>query len=234
MRSKSIAPEKPRRDKLAQVSVERTASGVRRAVVAASLGATIALGALGACRESASAPLLTDLNDTIATITLAPDSPSLPQGSTLELTAALADSAGQPLAPTGRTIEWSSSRPDIARVSELGVVTALELGTATITATSERKIGSTVVTVVEPAAAQVDVSPPAAEVGPFGTVQLTATVKAADGRVLTGRFVLWSSSAPTVMTVNESGLVTAMVELGTATIFAQVDGAVGSAPVVIR
>jgi uncharacterized protein YjdB len=215
---------------------------MRRALAAVSLAASlgaliaaaIAVAALGACGEGSSAPASSDPNDTIATITLAPDNPLLSQGSTVALTVALADSAGQPLTPTGRTIEWASSRPDIASVSDLGVVTALELGTATITATSERKVGSTVVTVVEPFAAQVEVSPPAAEVGPFGTVQLTATVRAGDGRVRTGRFVNWSSSAPAVTTVNESGFVTAMVSFGTATIFAQVDGAVGSALVVIR
>lgn len=234
MRSKSIAPEKPPRDKLTPLSTARRSFGVRRALAAASLGATIAAAALGACGEGSSAPVSSDPNDTIATITLTPERPSLSQGSTVALTAALADSAGQPLTSTGRTIDWASSRPDIASVSDLGVVTALELGTATITATSERKIGSSLVTVVEPFAAQVEVSPPTAEVGPFGTVQLTATVKAADGRVLTGRSVLWSSSDPAVMTVNESGFVTAMVALGTATIFAQADGAVGSTPVVIR
>jgi uncharacterized protein YjdB len=234
MRSKSIAPEKPPRGKRTPLTNGRGAFGVRRALAAATLGAAVAGAALTACGEKPSGLPSSDPNDTIATITLAPDNPLLPQGSTLELIASLADSAGQPLTPTGRTIEWASSRPDIASVNTLGAVTALELGTATITATSERKIGSTVVTVVDAAVAEVDVSPPTAEMSPFGNVQLTATVKASDGRVLTGRFVIWSSSAPSVMSVNESGFVTAMLASGTATISAQVDGAVGFATVVIR
>jgi uncharacterized protein YjdB len=189
------------------------------------------VAALGACGEKSSAPTSSNPNDTIATITLSPANPSLPVGSMLELTASLADSAGQPLTSTGRTIEWASSRPDVARVSDLGVVVALELGTATITATSERKIGSTVVTVVQPVAAYVFVSPPSVTVGLGRTVQLNALVTTADGKELTGKIVLWSSSNPTT-SVNESGLVTGLV-LGTSTIYAQVDGAIGFATVVV-
>jgi len=212
----------------------RRAFGVRRALAAASLGAVIVLAALGACGETSSVPTSSNPNDTIATIMLSPVNPSLPLGSTLELTVSLADSAGQPLTSTGRTIEWASSRPDVVRVSDLGVAVALELGTATITATSERKIGSTVVTAVEPAVAEVDVSPSAPVVGPFGSVQLSATVRASDGRELTGKFVIWSSSAPAVLSVNDSGFVTALVSTGTATIYAQVDGIIGFATIVIR
>jgi uncharacterized protein YjdB len=87
------------------------------------------------------------------------------------------------------------------------------------------------VTVVQPIAAYVFVSPPSVTVGLGRTVQLNALVTAANGRELTGKIVIWSSSNPTT-SVNESGLVTGLV-LGTSTIFAQVDGAVGFATVVV-
>ena len=57
------------------------------------------------------------------------------------------------------------------------------------------------------------------------TMQLTAAVLDGAARVITGRTVNWTSSAPGVMTVNANGLVTA-VTTGTATITAQTAGRV--------
>ena len=51
------------------------------------------------------------------------------------------------------------------------------------------------------------------------TAQLTASTKDADGNILTGRVVTWTSSAPAVATVSQTGLVTGVVD-GSATITA--------------
>lgn len=204
---------------------------VRPAFVAVVLAAAIAVGAFDACGERPAGPTQSSPDDTIATILLTPANPTISLGTNIELTALLADSVGGPLTTTGRIIEWSSTRTDIARVSDQGVVTALELGTATISAMSERKIGSTVVTVVQPVVANVFVSPPSATVVLGRTVQLTAVATDATGLVLNGKLVLWTTSNPTT-SVNDAGLVTGLV-LGTSTIYAQVDGAVGFATVVV-
>lgn len=63
------------------------------------------------------------------------------------------------------------------------------------------------------------------------TMQLTAAVLDGAQRVITGRTVTWSSSAPNVMSVNASGLVTA-ITTGTATITAATAGRTTS--VVVR
>jgi uncharacterized protein YjdB len=63
-----------------------------------------------------------------------------------------------------------------------------------------------------------------------GTHQLAATAKDAAGTVLTGRYVQWTSSDPTIVAVSPLGQVTA-VRPGTATVVARVDGASATAPV---
>jgi uncharacterized protein YjdB len=57
------------------------------------------------------------------------------------------DGSGNTL--TGRTVTWSSDHGEIATVSSSGVVTAVAIGTATITATSESKTGTAQITVAE-------------------------------------------------------------------------------------
>jgi hypothetical protein len=47
---------------------------------------------------------------------------------------------------TGRVVNWSSSNPAISTVSGSGLVTAIAVGGATITATSETKIGTSAIT----------------------------------------------------------------------------------------
>ena len=76
------------------------------------------------------------------------------------------------------------------------------------------------------AVAKVEVSAPAttAEVGQ--TVQLTATARDAAGNVLNGRSFEWATAAPSVATVSETGLVTAVAE-GQAEISAAVEGIKG-------
>jgi hypothetical protein len=59
----------------------------------------------------------------------------------------LRDAAGNRLSLTGRTVTWKSSNPLVATVSSTGLVKALVLGSAVITATVEGKSGTGKVTV---------------------------------------------------------------------------------------
>jgi hypothetical protein len=59
--------------------------------------------------------------------------------------------------------------------------------------------------------ASVDVSPQSAPVQVSTTIQLTATVRDSNGVQLNGRHIDWSSSDPTVATVNGSGTVTGVL-----------------------
>lgn len=77
----------------------------------------------------------------VASVALSQASGTVGRGETLRLTATPRDAAGNPLA--GRPVQWSSSSPATAAVSDAGVVTGLAYGTATITATSEGRTATT-------------------------------------------------------------------------------------------
>ena len=81
----------------------------------------------------------------VATVTVTPASASVVVGAVQQYTAVLKDVSGNTL--TGRTVTWASSLPGVASVSGTGLVTALVVGSATITATSEGVSGTATVTV---------------------------------------------------------------------------------------
>jgi hypothetical protein len=77
----------------------------------------------------------------VASVTVSQAGGTVGRGETLRLTATPRDAAGNPLA--GRSVQWSSSSPSIASVSDAGVVTGLAYGAVTITATSEGRTAAT-------------------------------------------------------------------------------------------
>ena len=135
----------------------------------------------------------------------------LTEGGTARLTATiLPDNA------TNKNVTWSTSDASIATVTD-GVVTAVAPGTATITVTTEDggKTATCAVTVAQSSAAFTGVTLNKTSTSLYvgDTETLTATV-APDNA--TDRAVNWTSSNPSVATV-ENGVVTA-VGAGTATI----------------
>ncbi|WP_338554723.1 Ig-like domain-containing protein [Paenibacillus sp. KS-LC4] len=120
---------------------------------------------------------------------------------------------------TNKKVTWTSSDPSVATVDEDGVVTPLTAGTVTITGTTEDggKTATSIVTVNETdvAVTGVTVSPAAITLtagGSPGTV--TAGVSPSNA---TNKKVTWTSSDPTVATVDEDGVVTPLTA-GTVTI----------------
>jgi uncharacterized protein YjdB len=171
----------------------------------------------------------------VATVTVAPNPASVAVGATVQLTATLKDAAGITL--TGRTVAWTTSNASFATVnSSSGLVTGVAVGSATITATSEGKTGTSAVTVVAGTPVPVftvTVTPNPASVAVGATVQLTATLKDANGNTLTGRTVAWTTSNASFATVNSSsGLVTG-VAVGSATITATSEGKTGTSAVTV-
>lgn len=75
---------------------------------------------------------------------------------------------------------------------------------------------------------EVEVNPSSAVVPEGGTRQFSAVVRDISGKALAGRPVTWSSNAPSVATVDQSGMVTGL-SFGTAAITASTGAAVGSA-----
>lgn len=164
----------------------------------------------------------------VATVTLAAAQSQLTPGLTTTVTATVRDGNGNAL--SGRAVQWSSSASAVASVDQTGVVTALSVGTTTISATSEGRTGTVVITVATPTVATVQVTPGSAALPVGQTTTLSAVARDAGGTVLTGRPVSWLSSNGAIATVNGNGLVAA-VSAGTATITAMVDGIQGAATV---
>src|SRR5436190_445427 len=167
----------------------------------------------------------------VASVTVSPASPSLRVGTTVALTATTLDSAGNTL--TGRTITWSSSNGAVATVTSGGLVTGVAAGTATMTATSEGKSGTSAITVTFVPVATVTVTPASANLAVGQTVQLTATTRDANGNPLSGRTITWSSSNTAVATVTTSGSVKG-VTAGSATITATSEGQSGASAISVR
>lgn len=169
----------------------------------------------------------------VASVAVDPASASGTVGQTGQFTAILKDANGNVL--TGRVVTWTSSNTAIVTVDAGGIATAVGAGSATITATSEGKSGTSQVTVTGGSAqpvASVSVSPATASIAVGGTQQFAATLRDANGNTLTGRTVAWSSSNPVVAAVSGSGLATALLA-GTATITATSEGQSGSASLTV-
>ncbi|MDE7334997.1 MAG: Ig-like domain-containing protein, partial [Muribaculaceae bacterium] len=112
---------------------------------------------------------------------------------------------------------WTSSNPALATVDANGLVTAISVGNATITATSANGLTATCkVSVVATPAASISLNKTTASLKATETVQLSATVLP---QTTTDKSVTWSSSNPAVATVDANGLVTA-ISVGNATITA--------------
>ncbi len=126
---------------------------------------------------------------------------------------------------TNQAVTWSSNKETIATVSSQGVVTAVAAGVADITAKTADGSYSAVctVTVEEDSVTGVTITPAGPEVLPVGKQrQLEATVTYAHGSDK-DQTVTWVSETPSVATVTDTGLVTAVGE-GETEIFAISNG----------
>jgi hypothetical protein len=83
-----------------------------------------------------------------------------------------------------------------------------------------------------PVVTTVTVTPPSASMAVGATVALSATVKDAQGNVMTGQTITWSTSNAAAATVNSNGVVTG-VAAGSATITAACSGKTGSSAVTV-
>jgi len=127
---------------------------------------------------------------------------------------------------------WTSSASTVASVGPEGGVTAQSAGSAIISAQFGLVDGDSTITVDSSQLTSLEISPPTANIAQQTEVNFQAVGTFADGRVqdLT-TYVLWTSSAPSVATIN-TGRVSGL-EPGTATIVALYDGQIGIADLTV-
>lgn len=154
---------------------------------------------------------------------------SMALGATFQYPIELRDANGNVL--TGRKVAWTTQNPQVASVNESGVITGLAVGPSLITAKVDGAVAQSML-FVQPAVASVVILPQSSSVVLGETRGLNVAVTDKDGKTIPGRSLTWSSSSPTIATVNAEGIV-AGVALGQATITARTvrDGVSGTATV---
>lgn len=164
------------------------------------------------------------------TVTVTPATVELEAiGATAQLSAEIRDQNGQAMA--GATVTWSSSAPAAATVSATGLVTAVDNGTASVTATAGGVSGSAAVTVAQEVST-VAVTPGADTLVTGDTLRLAPEATDANGHVVEGAGFSWASSDTLVAVVDSSGLVTA-VSAGEVEVAATAAGVAGRAELAV-
>lgn len=151
----------------------------------------------------------------ITSVTVTPSPISVIEDQTVQLSAEALDKQGN---PTSVPFNWQSANPSIAVVDSAGLVTGVLTGTTTISATANGTSGSVDVTVTPKAASVVITGASSAPLELGLTLQLTATALDVNGDTVNVP-ITWASSDENVLTVDSTGLVTA-VGISTATITA--------------
>jgi uncharacterized protein YjdB len=164
----------------------------------------------------------------VGSVTVTPSSPSLVVGAVLALTATVRDPAGKVL--EDRSVRWSSDRVTVATVLPSGVVNAIAPGTARISANADGVEGFATITVTLVPVATLSVAPSSGSVSVGQTLQLSATARDDQNRVLTGRQITWRSNDAEIASVTQTGLVSG-VAVGATTITASVEGVVATATI---
>lgn len=171
-------------------------------------------GSTGPAAASPTTPVLNSIVVELPSITLV-------VGASASASATGLDQFGKPIATAPPV--WSTGTPSVATISESGVVTAHTSGQTHVIASVGGREGRTTLTVVDVPVAGIAISPGRAALLLGTTRQLVVTLLDADGRALSGRPVLWSSSDSAKVTVSPGGIVTG-VATGTVDVTASVGG----------
>ncbi len=214
---------------VASVSNSAGSAGLARALSPGSTAITATLGSVSANMT------LTVTTATLVSIGVTPMNSTLPKGLTtaLKATGVFTDHSTHNLSST---VTWSSSAPAVASVDNApagGLVTAVGLGTAQLTATLGSISGSTTLTVSAATLVAIGVTPanPALAVGLTTQFMATGTYTDNSTQDLTAT-ALWSSSNPALASASNAagfeGLATAL-GTGAVTVTAAMSTIQGSA-----
>jgi uncharacterized protein YjdB len=172
----------------------------------------------------------------VTQLVVTPATSEISVGSEQQFTATAKNGNGDTV--TGVNITWSSEAKSVASVNANGVATGIGQGTADITAVVEGVSASAALAVQSnntptgEIVKYIVVTPQSSEVLLGNTQQFSAAAYDANGILITGVNFAWSSSVPSVATVNNGGLATA-VGVGSDPITATAQGVQGSASLTV-
>jgi uncharacterized protein YjdB len=203
--------------------------------------ATIATSGLGTSHSTGSSTItatlskvtgsstLTVTNAVLVSIAVTPSNSQVFLG-TLNQFTATGTYSDQTTKDITSSVTWSSSSPSTASINGGGVVTALALGSLTISATSSSITGSTSVTVQSSTLTSITIVPANGSIAVSTSEQFHALGNYSDGSVqnLT-RQVTWASSNTAVVQIVSGGNSRGLTA-GTTTITATLGSVTGSAP----
>ncbi|WP_410211476.1 Ig-like domain-containing protein [Aquirhabdus sp.] len=127
---------------------------------------------------------------------------------------------------------WNSSNPNIATVNSTGLVKSLTAGSVNITATFNGFTGSSPLTITSAILKSITVIPTAPSVAAGLTQQFSAAGIYSDGTSQPIASPTWSSSNPSIATVNTAGLVKSLTA-GSVNITASFGGVTGSSTLTV-
>jgi len=184
--------------------------------------------------ERFSAPPLELLE--VATVRLVPDTiADLEVGDSVTVAVTTEDRSGRPV--PGRTPQWSVVSGGVT-VSSTGVIRGVATGAARVRASAGGRDLDLTFTVRPPSVATMRLDPSDTTVAIGGSVTYRVTTRAANGAVLTGRTVTFSSVNPVVASITSPAGVASALSLGQSAIVVQSpdgrNGATVSANAVLR
>ncbi len=199
-------------------------------VTALRAGSTAVTARVGALQAGATVDVLSSIS--LVSIALDPPMVTLPIGAGATFTVTGSFSDGTTMDVTAMAT-WGIDQTTTAEVDTTGHVTALEAGTATLTATVGALQTKAVVTVSAATVTGLSVLPPVGTTGVGTTVSFTATALLSDGTSAdVTSTAMWSVDDPMVATIDAGGVATG-VSAGMATVKASFGGLGAGATVVV-
>jgi alpha-amylase len=129
--------------------------------------------------------------------------------------------------PRSRTVTWSSSNTAVATIDAAGTVKGVTNGSTIVTVrmSDDTSVKAMVpVKVVGPAIATIAIAPTKATVYVSLGLRLSAQLRAADGRVIRGRAVAWTSPDAGIAEVSGQGVVRGRAPGGPIAVTATAEG----------
>lgn len=215
------------------VATVSNAAGSRGLVSTVGAGTAVISASLGAITASTT---LTVTNAVLTQLQVTPANPTLPLGvkQTFTATGIFSDGTQQNLTTQ---VTWATDANTVATISNAagtnGELTPVAVGTTAVRATQGTITGNTNVTVTAATLSRIDVTPAAPSLAKGRTQQLTATGVYSDNTTQNlSSTVSWSSATTAAVTVNASGLATA-VDVGSSIVTATLGAVSGTTTVTV-